>query len=344
MRATVHIGTIKTGTSSIQRLLYDNRAALLEQGCLYPRSLCHPFADRVAHLASHNPLAVQLAFGWRHNLHAQLRDELAAAPCEHLLISAEALSQFLLTPAQVQSLQRMLTDLGCDDIRIVVWLRESGALFASVCTQQLRDGAPVAMHELPPHACPFGRSILDSRGLLERWAGVFGREQLTVRLFERECFVNGDLLSDAIAAFGLKWDGRFVRPPRINESLNLLETQVLGVVNHLLEGAADVPGGPKALLYAALHRHAGLLDEPQLRFVPRADIMRQWRAWAEAGNEWVRREFFPERSRLFAPVAQGEENCTPGCLSPACWEALGRVLCELARENYGLRRRLRARQ
>ena len=341
MRATIHIGTHKTGTSSIQSLLFASRALLREQGCLYPQCLCYPERLRRDHLSDHNRLAHHLAFGTARDLLPPLRAELAEAGCRHLLISAEDLAQLLTAPQRLRSLQELLCELGCDEVRIAVWLRETGALFASLCSQLLKNGRPEYLHELLPHACPQFEAILDCRALLQRWGEVFGREALTVRLFEPECFVRGDLLCDAIAAFGLQWDERFSRPGHINESLNLLEMELLRVVNHLQGGTPVFAGTPKALLYEIMHRHLGLLDAPALRFAPPPQVTAAWREWAAAGNEWVRREFFPHRPTLFALPAEAEGRAGQAEIAgmpPEAWEALGRVLCELSSEVFLLRR------
>ena len=335
MHATIHIGTGKTGTSSIQHLLCSNYELLREQDCLYPA--LHPRRR----LIDHNPLTMHLAFGWPMEPLSLLRSELTASGCRHLLISSEFMSEHLKSPELVMRLKHLLLEVGCSHFTIVVWLREPGALFASLCSQFVKGGRPEYRHTMGPQANPRFRSIMDSRGILRRWMEVFGREALRVRLFERQTFVNGDLLQDAIAAFGLAWDERFAIPPRVNEGLNLLETELLRVINHLQPGHPAAGGGtPKSWILEVLHRHAGVLDGSQLRFVPPQAVVRAWREWAAEGNEWVRQEFFPDRTTLFAPPKEQAENYELRSMTPGCWEALGRVLCELGEENFRLRRQL----
>ena len=120
-----------------------------------------------------------------------------------------------------------------------------------------------------------------------------------------------------------------------------MEIELLRVINHLLSGHAVVPGTAKSLLFEVLHRHAGALDGPQLRFAPPQQIVQAWREWAAEGNEWVRREFFPERQTLFAPPRAQEENYELNQLTPGCWEALGRIMAELSEENFRLKEQLR---
>ena len=337
MRAIIHIGTGKTGTTSIQRLLCANHALLRAQDCLYP-ALGHG-----RRLENHNPLTMHLAFGVPMDPLPQLRQELTASGCGRLLLSSEFMSEHLHTPELIRRLQHLLQQLGCRHFSIVVYLREPGALFASLCSQWVRGGRLECRHLLPPQQNPRFCAILDCRGIVRRWLEVFGREALTVRLFEPRSFAGGDLLHDAISAFGLKWDERFVTPPRVNEGLNLLEMQLLRVINHLQGGHAGTPGTPKGRLFEVLHRHAGALDGPQLRFVPPQHIVQAWREWAAEGNEWVCREFFPGRPTLFAPPRQQEDNYELEHMTPGCWEALGRIMAELSDENVRLRRQLQSR-
>ena len=129
-------------------------------------------------------------------------------------------------------------------------------------------------------------------------------------------------------------------PPRENESLNLLEMEILRVLNHQLPGHTDFTGTPKFELCKLLERHLGALNSPQLRFAPPQQIVQAWREWAAEGNEWVRREYFSDRPSLFAPPREQKENYELTQLTPGCWEALGRVMAELGEENFLLRREL----
>ena len=339
MRAIVHIGNHKTGTTSIQRFLSANRALLCSQGVLYPARLHHQPAG--PDLPDHNQLAFHLAYATPGDFLTPLRRELEGAPCHTLLLSAEVLASHLSSPPLVERLRQFLYQLGCDEVRIVVWLRESGAMFASLCTQSLHDGNPDYAERLPPAACPRLHPVMDYRALLQRFGQVFGRQALSVRLFERECWPQGELLRDAAAAFELAWDERFVLPASSNERLSLLEMGVLRAANHLTAGQCWASATPRGILFAALHRHLGALQDPQLRFVPPQAVTAAWRAWAAEGNEWVRQEFFPERTALFAPPPQEEEHYELAEMKPQWWEALGRTLAELSGEVAALRRELR---
>ena len=210
-----------------------------------------------------------------------------------------------------------------------------------MCSESLRAGEHAGHHLQLPGDNPQYRFWLDYRALLQRWSAAFGWEALVVRLFERDCFVQGDLLHDAVEAFALSWDERFTLPPHGNESLNLLEMELLRVLNDLLPGATyNAQGSPKARLYEVLHRHLGALDAPALSFVPPQAVVQAWREWAAEGSEWVRQKFFPDRTALFAPAPGQPENYELTRMTPGCWEALGRALAVLSSENFRLRQQL----
>ena len=337
MHAIIHIGAAKTGTTSIQRFLSDNRQLLRDQGVVYPQYLPPWRKPQPRGAVDHNYMCERPLEALCEPFRAECR---AGGSSIRLLLSSENLSQLLVARERLEGLHRFIEELGCTDVSIVVWLRETGAMFTSLCSQWLRNGFPEYTHLLPPRAHARFCLIMDYRGLLQRWAEVFGREALVVRLFERECFVQGDLLHDAVDAFGLEWDERFKTPPRVNETLNLLEIEVLRVVNHLIDGPIYFQGTPKHLLAQVISEHLGALDGPQLRFAPPGEIVQAWREWAAEGNEWVRQEFFPDRPTLFAPPREQEENFELTQLTPGCWEALGRVMAELSEENCRLRAQL----
>ncbi|ACA14602.1 hypothetical protein M446_0014 [Methylobacterium sp. 4-46] len=94
-RAIIHIGTPRTGSSSLQTVLFRHRAALREAGILYPDLT--PRAAPLPHL-SHQHLGAALAgrrpLGERRELLDALASRLAASRAEAVVISYEGLCLF----------------------------------------------------------------------------------------------------------------------------------------------------------------------------------------------------------------------------------------------------------
>ena len=93
-RLILHPGSPKTGTSSLQNYLYRNRADLRARGILYPETGI-PASKDIA--KGHHEIALRLPDGTSgakpelDDLLEALARELAAAPCDTLILSSEAL-------------------------------------------------------------------------------------------------------------------------------------------------------------------------------------------------------------------------------------------------------------
>ena len=87
----IHIGPHKTGTSSIQWFLKENRAELLKYGYFVPES----GANHGAHHALARKLCGQEARAHRQSVAADFARALAGTPSEAVIVSSEALGDLL---------------------------------------------------------------------------------------------------------------------------------------------------------------------------------------------------------------------------------------------------------
>ncbi len=74
--------------------------------------------------------------------------------------------------------------------------------------------------------------ICNHKQTLQWWGEVFGKENLIVKLFNKNEFYQGDLLKDFIHSIGLEWNDEVIIPPKQNESLDLLGIELLKRVNN----------------------------------------------------------------------------------------------------------------
>ena len=334
--AVIHIGLAKTGTSTIQHFLYDNRRLLAEQGFLYPLSVMnHNLSFHSHHMLAYNRLC-------RRDFEA-LRAELQETGLPHLIISAENLQALLTTPDQIGALRDFLERLGFAQVRIIIYLRQVQSLFISMCSQNVKNGHLPPYAHLPPQDNAEMLALADFRTTLSRWGAVFGRGQLCVRLFERSAFCQGDLLRDFCQAAGLQWDGRFACPAPQNESLNLLEMELLERINHLRKGCVDFTDNLKHYIYTRMHRHLGRLSaDPQLRFRPPRELLQAYAEQFRDSCQWTQEAFFPGRGELFAPMELQDyrENCELRDMKPEYWQQLAAFIYDLAAHNEELMHRL----
>lgn len=194
MTVWIHIGTGKTGTSSIQMFLRRNSQALRAQRYIYPRLG-----------ASRSPVHHNLMHQLRGNRRFQANEETWEAiaelagerPGHHLVLSSEALHQA--NAGQVAQIRQLLAPF---EVRIVVYLRRQSDMLESWFLQQLKTSKPRS-----PTIGEFADTVapsLDYAAMLAPWAHCFGHAAVHVRIFEPASFVNGDLIDDFCCSIGLQ--------------------------------------------------------------------------------------------------------------------------------------------
>lgn len=201
MKANIylHIGLHKTGTSSIQATLFNNRKKLLAHGInylplsenhsitLYPLFIEAPHRyrpNRIAGIDTQEKAAKKNAA-----TEAALRRALEANSCGSIVISGEDLST--LPAAGLQQLKDMLTPYAAR-CRVIVYVRDPYATVTSIVQQRLRRGQTYEQICRRPPRPGYSR--------ISASIEVFGRENVDVRIFDKAHFVNGDLIADFLAA------------------------------------------------------------------------------------------------------------------------------------------------
>ncbi len=130
-RLIAHIGTHKTGSTSIQKALYESRAQLRAAGILFPST------DRGPRPSKHH--SVNTAAKGRDAALADaeykaLMDEFNASGCSTMIVSAEGLSAP--NPAVPEFFKRFADDF---DIEVICYLRRQDLFVESLYNQMLRD-------------------------------------------------------------------------------------------------------------------------------------------------------------------------------------------------------------
>lgn len=194
----LHIGTLKTGTTSLQSFLTRNRENLLKNGCLYPKSGAgksdqHRFFFQT--IASKRP--DNLCTDKRIEEWENLEKEVALHQPKHVVISAEGICSF--DADEVKLLRSYLSRfLSRVDIKIIIYLRRQDNLLVSLYAQRVKAGrywgSLKDFYEegiLSPNAYIHGDSFIrdfkfDYYELLKPWAEIFGKDNIIVRSYDKE--------------------------------------------------------------------------------------------------------------------------------------------------------------
>jgi len=249
-RCVIHIGTEKTGSTSIQKLLSMNRRVLSRRGFVYPTvtgrdggsqwgfvAAVHdePWAMEDIALA-HGLSGPRDAMAFRERFVADLAKDLSRQrTARDLVISCEHFHSRLVNEEALARLKALL-DPWVSRFVVLVYLRRQDRAAASLFSTALKSGRnqPTEFKHL---TSPGARRNFEYDHLCERWSNVFGKQNLNVRLFAPSFWSQGDLLVDFAEAIGLSLNG--LRLPLVeNRSLN---SQGFEFLRHLNEVWPRIP-------------------------------------------------------------------------------------------------------
>jgi hypothetical protein len=317
---TLHIGTGKAGSSSIQFFLRDNRERLGELGVLYPRT---PGEARHARLGLFVKSEAELENSpeWYREKHSdpvsfrkafrrQLFSEIEDSGLFRVLLSDE-----ILFGSSAQALRRLsrFTHRVTESLRLVAYLRRQDDHMVSRYQQGVKIGWVVRLRDWAHEDMS---DLYDYHARIRRHERLLAPTDFVVRRFERESFVDGSLLEDFLDAARIDARAEDLTPvPNINESLDAESVEFLRLLNlHRIEhegataGLIDNRAVAKRLTELStgptLTLSASVLDA----------FMEQW----EEPNRAVAREFLGDESgQLFRTPRKTHNTTTEQHFDPA---------------------------
>ncbi len=355
-RCVLHIGTEKTGTTSVQRFLAQNREALMAQGVFVPVSLAP--ADAEGGL-NHSDLAAMSLADWRLDdplrqargvtdaaALARFRAQAAAALASEIATAPEGCTTLLLSSEHCHSRMQLLHEIAAlhgflapwvSGFEVMVYLRPQHELAMSQHAMQLLAGDLAA--EMLPHL-PYpddytgprvtDPAYFDYARLLARWAAVFGHEAMRPAIYGAAELRDGDVVTDLFARLGVDIAG-MARPPRLAGNISAAAQMFLRAFLAAIAGR-DEAAWMTGFVAANLRRSA-----PGGGVLPARGRAEAFIGQFAAGNARVREEWFPERPALFASDFLGlpEAECVPELSAPEVIALVAGLLQAEARRQGG---------
>ncbi|MCD4697087.1 MAG: hypothetical protein K8S16_12695, partial [Bacteroidales bacterium] len=236
----LHIGTEKTGTTTIQEFLHLNRKLLANNGFYFPKSIGmrnhRPLATwclsdkRIDNFLRMNNLTeTTRREKWKEDFINQFEEELSGLNPEikQVIISSEHFSSLLKQPGELETLKYLL-DKWFKNIWIIVYLRRQDGLLISRYSTACRTGIVSKNILQDPSKL---QSFFNYHYLLNNWSRIFGKENIFPAIFEKSMFYNSDLLSDFVCRCGLPDDLNYTIPKNKNESLSETAQEVAQLFN-----------------------------------------------------------------------------------------------------------------
>ena len=239
-RCILHIGTEKTGSSSIQAFLNQNRKTLLKDGILYPHTsiggsqwefvaLTHPCpwtmdvgeALKIEDAESRETFKMLFL--------ENLKRQAAQSPeGQTLLISSEHFHSRLEEDA-IEALKSIL-DTFAESYEIVVYFRRQDQLAVSHFTTQIKSGYSGSGMNLQHHSVNDRYYNFDQ--LVTRWSNVFGSESIKAGLYKKLSKTENGMLNDFCNKCSIDISNKTL-PKWYNRSLSAAGLKFIQSVNQI---------------------------------------------------------------------------------------------------------------
>lgn len=308
----IHIGTPKTGTTSLQNFLEDNQAELLKHGVYYPLNLGHyappkgepesvssgNFFPAYEHILLHDNLTEKTTH--------DLRDAFSVA--DTVLLSTEELWGKGVVPDFSVFYKNLKEGLPEAAIKVIVYLRPQIDWLESIYKQGIQTWKQADTLQDVYYDSDGYKSLLHYYDRLCEIGGEIGFENIIVRIYDKAEFQGGNIFADFLSIFNLtltdSYRTSYASNPTLSDDfiecirrINLTESISLEEFWNVLffwatrEGIAKLRSNgcpPRLSVYTAEQRHSFMerfKDENQKlaqRFLHR-DTLFQQEFYGESG-------------------------------------------------------------
>ena len=236
----IHVGPHKTGTTSIQKFLLDNRVLLFKDNLVYPK--------RHSTIFGHH--------GYRQLIQDKTLDkeevEFFNEPHDFLLSSEDFIS---LNKADFEYLRETITSKQI--VILFAWRRASFKLY-SIWQETIKHGGTDTFYAYyHDHLARPGQSQMLSPDLkLNMFSQVFGKDNIRIIDYDAAA-KQDDLLPVFCSTMERKWRGDFVTPEKnvnaLNRSMDIADIEVIRALNHLFKSHWGITGADVRVAYKEQH-------------------------------------------------------------------------------------------
>ncbi|EOI6158934.1 hypothetical protein ACMU5J_000109 [Campylobacter jejuni] len=303
----------------------------MKNGFLYPRSIVN-FDQHWYHIINYifylnnidNPKDKYfLANNLQHDLQ-MLKSEIIKSKCNNIIFSTEGILWEFSTIKHIYSLKKFLKGLGCSNIKIIIYLKNIEDLLISMISQDAKADHTYDFNIIDPSQ--YERKIFNYQWILETYSYFFGKKNLIVKLFDKEIFGN-NLLKDFANSINIPWNDDFIIPKYCNNKLNLMGFEIQKRINTIFPGTFN----PIREEISCIIEKNFTKNVDELKIRPKKEILNSYVNYFEYSNEWVRKEFFPHKERLFPKkdMSTYKENYELRKMKPEYWDKIAEFIADI---------------
>lgn len=236
-RVFLHIGLPKTGTTYLQRALWQNKPVLREEGLLLP-------GHRRRHLLATMELRGDPTLTRRRR---DVEEPWAALVAEAEQWPADVLiTHEFFGPASPPQIRRAVESFPGTEVHVIVTAREMVGLSISRWQEYVRNGGHRPIDRYPPDkdydpTNAWGWASFDLADILDRWGSVVDHRRIHVLPMATDASDPTELLIRFLGVMGYA-DAPITMPSNpVNESLGLVEAELLRRTTPYMEDFRSAP-------------------------------------------------------------------------------------------------------
>ena len=286
MHCVIHIGGMKTGTTSIQRCFYKRHDDLLSRfGFWYPKAFVRP--KEFLHRDLSSPGETK---GWLRGRKELLLERRLAkeAGAKTAVFSSEFFQ--IHSAEKVARLHKFLREF-FKTFRIVYYARRQDLVLASLHSTEIRSSARITDTDPMSGYARRGRAFFDHLHICDTWAESFGAENVKARIFEKQKLTGHDVVMDFASVIGLPLPEKYWKN-RANASLSL---ESLSALIHL--NGTDEKDDKK--LRHAIIAGDWVLGDRDIPMIPRREARKFARSFEESNAQFFSRYIDPAHATDF---------------------------------------------
>jgi hypothetical protein len=206
MHCILHIGTEKTGTTLLQKWLYDNKEALSEQGIALTKSGGKPNNRKLCaycqnsmdnYFKRHDIYDKEGRQSFFQGFEKEFRSEIESiekSGNKHVIFTSEHFHSRLTEVSEIEKLKNLLSSM-FDDFTVICYFREQSRVRTSLYSTFLKIGETKKIEEFQSEISEDDH-YYNYRDFFTKWETVFGKNSLLPRLYEEEKLIQSDIRVD----------------------------------------------------------------------------------------------------------------------------------------------------
>lgn len=243
MKLIIHIGTEKTGSSSIQESLKVNSKVLIKNGYFFSQCggernnlmfplYCMDESRDDPFFRKNNLNTIEKRREFKINFEQAFEKEVKNLPnnIHTVIISSEHFHSLLINQSEVELMKSLLAKY-FNDVKVICYLREQVNTCISHYSTSIKTGYSGEFSDFIKKCSP-QNPYYNYLDLLDRWSAVFGQSNVIVGLFDKKALKNNDIIDDFF--YKIEFDTSQAKVKRIkqtNQSLNYIGQCLLKAIN-----------------------------------------------------------------------------------------------------------------